>query len=125
MPMLKEETAKILKDKQRKTLEVEKEKLENLKKVKETENLVPSITEENLAATANAKTKQSRGEILRRYAKNTAELNLKERRVVFSKVQAMRAMQAKEVFLKELAAIGKQLEKQKDTAAVDFEARKA
>jgi hypothetical protein len=34
-------------------------------------------------------------------------------------------MQAKEIFLKELAALGKQLEKQKDSAAVDFEARKA
>lgn len=57
--------------------------------------------------------------------KNTPSLNLKERRQAYSKVQAARAMQAKEIFLKELAAIGKQLEKQKDTAGIDFDERKS
>lgn len=125
VPLLKEELAEKLKKKQMKTLSREAEKLEHLKSAKENENLIPSITDKDVAATANVRTQQSRGEILRRYSKNTPELSLKEKRVAFSKIQAVRAMQAKEIFLKELSALGKQLGKQKGATSSDFEERKA
>jgi hypothetical protein len=40
------------------------------------------------------------------HVKNTGDLSLKQRRSVMGHIQAQRAMHAKEVFLKELAAIG-------------------
>jgi hypothetical protein len=49
-------------------------------------------------------------------------MDLKQRRQVYSKIQAIRSMQAKEVFLKELATVGKKMDKQ--DAHIDFSERK-
>lgn len=46
------------------------------------------------------------------YVKNWGELDLRQRRKVMAHIQAQRAMHAKEVFLKELAAIGRKLGQQ-------------
>lgn len=50
------------------------------------------------------------------YVKNAGDLNLKQRRQVMAHIQAQRAMHAKEIFLKELATIGKQFDKQGSSA---------
>lgn len=50
------------------------------------------------------------------YVKNWGELDLKQRRKVMGHINAQRAMHAKEVFLKELAAIGRKLGKQTEAA---------
>ena len=42
------------------------------------------------------------------HVKNWSFLDLKQRRMVMSHIQAQRAMHAKEIFLKELAAVGGQ-----------------
>lgn len=55
------------------------------------------------------------------YVKNWGELDLRQRRKVMAHIQAQRAMHAKEVFLKELAAIGRKLSKQ--TEAKDEKSR--
>lgn len=45
------------------------------------------------------------------YVKNHASLDLKQRRQVMAHINAQRAMHAKEVFLKELSALGKKMKK--------------
>lgn len=46
------------------------------------------------------------------YVKNSSELDLKQRRQVMGHIQAQRAMHAKEIFLKELSALGRKMKKQ-------------
>lgn len=46
------------------------------------------------------------------YVGNWADLNLKQRRKVFGYIQAQRAKHAKQIFLKELSAIGRKLDHQ-------------
>jgi hypothetical protein len=46
------------------------------------------------------------------HVKNWTELDLKQRRKVMAHIQAQRAMHAKEIFLKELSAVGRKLKKQ-------------
>jgi hypothetical protein len=58
---------------------------------------------------AQAKAKLSQGDILRMYVRNWADMDLKHRRQVMGKVQSQRAMHAKEVFLKELASLGRKM----------------
>jgi hypothetical protein len=48
------------------------------------------------------------------YVKNWGELDLRQRRKVMAHIQAQRAMHAKEIFLKELSAIGRKLGKQEE-----------
>lgn len=50
------------------------------------------------------------------YVKNWGELDLRQRRRVMGHVNAQRAMHAKEVFLKELSAIGRKMSKQPEAA---------
>ena len=50
------------------------------------------------------------------YVKNWGELDLRQRRRVMGHINAQRAMHAKEVFLKELAAIGRKLGKQTEAS---------
>ena len=55
------------------------------------------------------------------YVKNWGDLDLRQRRKVMGHINAQRAMHAKEVFLKELAAIGRKIGKQ--TEAADTKSR--
>lgn len=55
------------------------------------------------------------------YVKNWSDLDLRQRRKVMGHVNSQRAMHAKEIFLKELAAIGRKLGKQ--TNAIDTKSR--
>lgn len=74
----------------------------------------PLLSEGDLKLISTAQTNLSQGDILRMYVKNWAELDLKQRRKVMGHIQAQRAMHAKEIFLKELSAIGRKLGKQED-----------
>ena len=55
------------------------------------------------------------------YVKNWGDLDLRQRRKVMGHINAQRAMHAKEVFLKELAALGRKLGKQ--TEAIDTKSK--
>ena len=81
----------------------------------------PQIDESDLKLLSTTKVKLSQGDILRMYVKNWGDLDLKQRRKVMGHVNAQRAMHAKEIFLKELSAIGRKLGKQ--TEALDTKSR--
>jgi len=54
------------------------------------------------------------------YVGNWGELDLKQRRKIMGYVQAQRSKHAKEIFLKELSAIGRKMEQtSKDSKIVD------
>ena len=72
----------------------------------------PMIKQEDLDFIASTKVRLSQKDILRMYVGNWADLNLKQRRRVFGFIQAQRANHAKQIFLKELSAIGRKLERQ-------------
>ena len=55
---------------------------------------------------AQQQVKLSQEEILKLHVSNADDLSLKQRRKVLGHIQAQRAKHAKEIFLKELAAIG-------------------
>ena len=61
---------------------------------------------------AAQKSKLTQGDILRMYVRNVNDLDLRQRRQVMAKIQAQRAVHAKEVFLKELSAIGRKMKTQ-------------
>ena len=48
------------------------------------------------------------------HVKNWAELDLKQRRKVMSHVNAQRSTHAKEIFLKELSAVGRKMKNQEE-----------
>ena len=81
----------------------------------------PLIDESDLKLLSTTKVKLSQSEILRMYVKNWGDLDLRQRRSVMGHINAQRAMHAKEVFLKELSALGRKLGKQVD--AIDTKSR--
>jgi len=67
---------------------------------------------------ATAKVKLTQKDILKMYVGNWAVLDLKQRRKVMGYVQAQRSKHAKEIFLKELSAIGRKLDQQSSNASI-------
>jgi hypothetical protein len=90
--------------------EKKKEKItairEDLMEKFESGNAAPLLDETDVALVAQSQVRLSQREILKLHVKNDMQLSLKQRRQVMGHIQAQRAMHAKEVFLKELAAIG-------------------
>lgn len=74
------------------------------------------IKQEDIDFVASTKVKLSQKDILRMYVGNWADLTLKQRRKVFGFVQAQRANHAKQIFLKELSAIGRKLDRQTNSS---------
>ena len=72
----------------------------------------PLLEERDLKLVAQTQSKLTPGDILRMYVKNAADLDLKQKRQVMAKIQSQRAMHAKEIFLKELSALGRKMKKQ-------------
>ena len=70
--------------------------------------VAPLLDEGDLKFIAESREKKSQKDILRAHVKNWADLDLKQRRKMLGHIQAQRAMHAKEIFLKELAAVGSQ-----------------
>ena len=50
--------------------------------------------------------KLSKSEIIKMHVKNWSELNLRQRRQVYEKIQNTKAMHARQIFLKELNVVG-------------------
>ena len=73
----------------------------------------PLIQEQDMLILAQGRIKLSQKEILNMHVKNADQLNLKQKRSLMGHIQAQRAMHAKEVFLKELGAIGSKLKADK------------
>lgn len=74
------------------------------------------MNESDLSLLSTTKVNLSQGDILKMYVKNWGELDLRQRRKVMGHINAQRAMHAKEVFLKELSAIGRKMGKQSEAA---------
>jgi len=68
---------------------------------------------------ASTRVNMSQKEILQMYVGNWAELTLKQRRKVMSYVQAQRSKHAKEIFLKELSALGRRMSKDENAVLND------
>ena len=66
----------------------------------------PGINNQDYKLLAQSRVKLSQDEILKMHVGNHEDLNLKQRRKVISHIQSQRSKHAKEIFLKELAAIG-------------------
>ena len=67
------------------------------------------LSQEDIEFLATVKAKTSQTEILKMYVQNWAELDLKQRRRILGKINSMRAMHAKEIFLKELGTLGNRM----------------
>ena len=61
---------------------------------------------------AQTQVKLTQKDILKMYVGNWADLELKQRRKVMHHIQKQRAMHAKQIFLKELSAIGRKFDRQ-------------
>ena len=110
--MTEDEVKAMLKAKREKRLEDYNIILEKLKTRSSESVIEPMLSEKDMKLVAATQAKLTQSEILRMYVKNYAELGLKQRRQVLAKIQSQRAMHAKEIFLKELSAIGKRMKKQ-------------
>ena len=66
----------------------------------------PLLAKKDIDFLARSSSKLSQRDILKMHVKNWRDLDMKSRRRVMGHVQSQRAMHAKEVFLKELAAVG-------------------
>ena len=76
----------------------------------------PLINQQDIDFIASTKVRLGQKDLLRMYVGNWADLNLKQRRKVFGYIQAQRAKHAKQIFVKELSAIGRKLERQTDAS---------
>lgn len=72
--------------------------------------LAPLVSQNDVEFLATTRVKLSQNEILRMYVGNWANLDLKQRRKVMAYVQAQRSRHAKEIFLKELSALGRKMQ---------------
>lgn len=88
--------------------------VEKLKDKQNQENAVvsPLLNEADLKLVAAEQSGLTQGDILRMYVKNHNELDLKQRRQVYAKLQRERSTHAKEIFLKELSALGRKMKSQ-------------
>jgi hypothetical protein len=98
-------------EKKQKTIEKKMEEMKD--KVQKGDTAIsPLLNDDDLKLISTVQTKLSQQDILKMYVKNWGELDLRQRRKVMAHIQAQRAMHAKEVFLKELAAIGRKFNSQ-------------
>ena len=74
--------------------------------------MAPLLEEQDLDFLAQTKVKLTQRDILKMYVGNWAQLDLRQRRKVMGYVQAQRAKHAKQIFLKELSAIGRKMDRQ-------------
>lgn len=95
-------------------LQIEAEMLQKYQEANEDEKkrIAPLLSELDVRMLAATSIHLPLGQIARMHVKNFTKLEPKNRRKVLSALQARRAMMAKTVFLKELAAVGAQLKAQ-------------
>lgn len=73
------------------------------------------ITKKDLEFVAEVKQHPSQRELFHSYVKDAKNFTLKERRQLMGHIQKERSMVAREIFLKELASLGKKLSGQPGT----------
>ncbi len=78
----------------------------------------PNLTKDDINFLATTQVKLSQKDILKMYVGNWASLDLKQRRKVMGYVQAQRSKHAKEIFLKELSALGRKMSLQSPEATI-------
>jgi len=76
-----------------------------------TSTLAPMMNEDDAELLATTKVKLNQKDILRMFVGNWTDLSLKQRRSVMGLIQAQRSKHAKQIFLKELATVGRRLNK--------------
>ena len=106
------------KDRQAARLKEEREKLRQTRENEETA-MAASLDDKDIDFVASTRVKMSQKEILQMYVGNWADLDLKQRRKVMGYVQAQRSKHAKEIFLKELSALGRRMNQQKESIVED------
>lgn len=79
-------------------------------------NLAPTLTPKDMRFIASNQVKMPQKDIMKLYVGNYHQLTLKQRRQVASFIQAQRSKHAKEIFLKELSAIGRNFNNQANNA---------
>ena len=72
--------------------------------------VAPMLDDADLDFLAQTKVKLTQRDILKMYVGNWSQLDLKQRRKVMGYVQAQRAKHAKQIFIKELSAIGRKMD---------------
>lgn len=83
---------------------------EQVYKSKSEGSIAPLLEDADLDFLAQTKVKLSQRDILKMYVGNWMQLSLIQRRKVMGYVQAQRAKHAKQIFLKELSAIGRKMD---------------
>ena len=78
------------------------------------EGTLSILDEQDIEFMATTKVKLTQKDILKMYVGNWASLDLKQRRKVMGFIQAQRSKHAKEIFLKELALLGRKMHHQKE-----------
>lgn len=81
-------------------------------------SVAPLLEDTDLDFLAQTKVKLNQRDILKMYVGNWSSLSLVQRRKVMGFVQAQRAKHAKQIFLKELSAIGRKMDKQSPDSLV-------
>lgn len=114
LPLTDDEVTAMLKSKERERMTQLVNTRDEIKKSAEDSsvNVAPMLEDQDIDFLAQAKTKLSQRDILKMYVGNWAQLDLKQRRKVMGYVQAQRATHAKQIFLKELSAIGRKMDQQ-------------
>ena len=74
--------------------------------------MAPLIEDADLDFLAQTKVHLSQKDILKMYVGNWTQLDLRQRRQVMGYVQSQRAKHAKQIFIKELSAIGRKMDRQ-------------
>jgi len=115
VPLSEEERLEKVKQKTAAKKEKMKEAIEEFKSISMESETASPLGEKDFKLMGQQKAKLSQGEILRQYVSNWADLDLKQRRKVMAKIQSQRAMHAKEIFLKELATLGRKMGEQPDS----------
>ena len=116
LPQTNREIGYMLKKKdEKKAEELSKARVDIKQSIEESEQsgtIAPLMNEEDIDFLAQTKVKLNQKDILKMYVGNWAELDLKQRRRVMFHIQKQRSKHAKQIFLKELSAIGRKLDRQ-------------
>ena len=120
LPMTPEEVRQMIKEQsERKNAQlVEARDKINAKIETGTTTLAPNFTAADVDFLATTRVKLSQKDILKMYVGNWASLDLKQRRKVMGYVQAQRSKHAKEIFLKELSALGRKMNQSSAEATI-------
>jgi len=76
------------------------------------------MSKEDIEFLATTRVQLSQKDILKMYVGNWQQLDLKQRRKVMGYVQAQRSKHAKEIFLKELSALGRKMSQQGEEVVI-------